>query len=362
MTTMMHEDTHENIHENTYWQAVLTRDTRLDGAFVYAVHSTGIYCRPSCPSRKPREREQVTFFAQPDGAEQAGFRACRRCHPDAVGALAPDSALAQRVCRYIEAHLEEPLTLATLSAEVSMSQFHLQRTFKRVMGISPRQYADACRMGQFKTQLKEGESVTGALYEAGFSSSSRLYERAPAQLGMTPRTYRKGGTGMNIAYTIVDSPMGRLLVGATEKGVCAVSLGDDDTELEAALHKEYPAATIQRDGTSICQWVTEILRYLNGQEPCLDLPLDVQTTAFRWQVWKNLQTIPPGSTRSYSEIAREMGQPQAARAIAQACATNPVALVVPCHRVVRANGDPGGYRWGKQRKQQLQQLEQSKTE
>lgn len=343
----------QSMHEENRWQAVLTRDKQSDGAFVYAVHSTGIYCRPSCPSRKP-QREQVTFFAQPDEAQQAGYRACQRCQPDT---FSPESELAQQVCRYIETHLEEPLTLATLGAAVHVSPFHLQRTFKRIMGITPRQYAESRRMEQFKAQLKEGAPVTNALYEAGFSSSSRLYERTPVQLGMTPTTYRKGGAGMNIAYTIVDSLLGRLLVAATEKGVCAVSLGDDDTILEAALLREYPAATIQRDGADIREWVNAILRYLNGQQPGLDLPIDVQTTAFRWRVWKNLQTIPRGSTRSYSEIARELGQPQAARAVANACATNPVALIVPCHRVVQANGDTGGYRWGKERKQKLLEQE-----
>jgi AraC family transcriptional regulator, regulatory protein of adaptative response / methylated-DNA-[protein]-cysteine methyltransferase len=341
------------MHEDTYWQAVLTRDTRSDGAFVYAVHSTGIYCRPSCPSRKP-QREQVTFFAQPDEAQQAGFRACRRCQPDT---FSPENELTQRVCRYIETHLEEALTLAALGTAVHSSPAHLQRMFQRVMGISPRQYTEACRMGHFKSQLKGGAPITDALYDAGFRSSSRLYERTDAQLGMTPTTYRKGGAGMNIAYTIVDSPLGRLLIAATNKGVCAVSFGDDDAPLETTLLHEYPAATITRDSVDIREWVNAILRYLNGQQPSLDLPIDVQTTAFRWRVWKNLQTIPRGSTRSYSEIARELGQPQAARAVAQACATNPVALVVPCHRVVHANGDPTGYRWGQERKQKLLEQE-----
>ena len=342
------------MHEETCWQAVLTRDTQSDGTFVYAVHSTGIYCRPSCPSRKP-QRDQVTFFALPGEAQQAGYRACQRCQPDAQST--PDHELAQRVCLYIETHLDEPLTLAALGTALFTSPFHLQRMFKRVMGITPRQYAEACRMGQFKSQLKEGAAVTDALYDVGFRSSSRLYERTSAQLGMTPTTYRKGGAGMNIVYTVVNSPLGRLLVAATNKGVCAVSLGDDDTTLEAALLHEYPAATIQRDGVHIREWVNAILHYLDDSQPGLDLPIDVQTTAFRWRVWKNLQTIPRGSTRSYSEIARELGQPQAARAVAQACATNPVALIVPCHRVVHANGDTGGYRWGKERKQKLLEQE-----
>jgi len=257
------------------------------------------------------------------------------------------------------------------------------------MGITPRQYAEASRLGQLKTKLKEGESVTMALYNAGYSSSSRLYERAPTQLGMTPTTYRRGGQGMHISYTIVDCPLllqyptsgsakravpdpsapeevymnipkrsndfapGRLLVAATEKGVCAVSLGDSDADLEAALQSEYPAAEIHRDSVDLSQWVNAILKHLNGQQPHLNLPLDVQATAFQWRVWQELRTIPYGSTRSYSEVAQALGSPKAARAVAQACATNPVALVVPCHRVVREDGSLGGYRWGTDRKQHL---------
>jgi AraC family transcriptional regulator, regulatory protein of adaptative response / methylated-DNA-[protein]-cysteine methyltransferase len=229
------------------------------------------------------------------------------------------------------------------------------------MGITPRQYAEAYRRGQLKTQLKEGESVTRALYEVGYSSSSRLYERTPAQLGMTPTAYRRGGKGMSISYTTVDCPLGRLLVAATEKGVCAVSLGDSDTSLESTLLSEYPAATIERDDHRLGQWVNALLNYLSGEQPHLKLPIDVQSTAFQWRVWEELQTIPYGSTRSYSEIAQAVGNPRAARAVAQACATNPVALVIPCHRVVRENGDPGGYRWGKDRKEHLLAQEQKAT-
>jgi AraC family transcriptional regulator of adaptative response/methylated-DNA-[protein]-cysteine methyltransferase len=376
------------MHEETYWQAVLNRDSRSDGAFVYAVRSTGIYCNPSCPSRRP-QREQVIFFPVPEAAEQAGFRACRRCRPRESTIYELQVELVQRACRYIEENLEDKPTLADLSTHVGMSPYHLQRIFKRIMGITPRQYAEASRLGQLKTKLKEGESVTMALYNAGYSSSSRLYERAPTQLGMTPTTYRRGGQGMHISYTIVDCPLllqyptsgstkravpdpsapeevymnipkrsndfapGRLLVAATEKGVCAVSLGDSDADLEAALQSEYPAAEIHRDSVDLSQWVNAILKHLNGQQPHLNLPLDVQATAFQWRVWQELRTIPYGSTRSYSEVAQALGSPKAARAVAQACATNPVALVVPCHRVVREDGSLGGYRWGTDRKQHL---------
>lgn len=347
----------ENIEEQ-YWQAVVEKDSRANGTFFVAVRSTGVYCKPSCPSRRPK-RENVMFFTSPGAAEQAGFRPCKRCRPDEGAQADPQVEIAQRICRYIEQHLEGPISLADLSAQFNISPFHLQRIFKRVMGISPRQYAEAYRLGQFKTQLKERESVTAALYEVGYSSSSRLYERAPEQLGMTPTAYRRGGAGMHISYTIVDSPLGRLLVAATEKGVCSVCIGDEDTMLERAFQKEYPMADIRRnaDGTPLHNWVDMLVRHLNRQQPHLDLPLDVQATAFQWRVWQALKAIPYGETRSYSQIAQSIGQPTAARAVANACATNPVAIAIPCHRVVRENGNMGGYRWGESRKQQLLELE-----
>jgi AraC family transcriptional regulator of adaptative response/methylated-DNA-[protein]-cysteine methyltransferase len=225
------------------------------------------------------------------------------------------------------------------------------------MGITPRQYADACRLNQFKTHVREGEPVTSAMYGAGYGSSSRLYERAPTQLGMTPATYRRGGRGMRINYTIVECSLGRLLVARTEKGICAVSLGESDNALEAMLTREYPAAEIHCDNATLGEWVSALLDYLNGQQPHLDLPLDIQATAFQWRVWEALRAIPYGSTRSYSEIARAIGQPTATRAVARACATNPAAMVIPCHRVVREDGHLGGYRWGIERKQALLERE-----
>ncbi|MEP7200219.1 MAG: bifunctional DNA-binding transcriptional regulator/O6-methylguanine-DNA methyltransferase Ada, partial [Chloroflexota bacterium] len=338
------------------WQAVLNRDRASDGAFVYAVRSTGIYCRPSCPSRRP-SRTQVVFFAQPDAAEHDGFRACRRCHPRDFATRDEQPAWVQSVCDYIEAHLDEPLTLDVLSAHVNVSAYHLQRTFKRALGVTPREYAEACRLGQLKAHLKNGDSVTSALYEAGYSSSSRLYERAPSQLGMTPTTYQRGGSGVNINYTIAKCALGRLLVAATEKGVCFVSLGDDDAALAAALQHDYPAAAIRHDAKHISAWVNAIVDYVNGKQTTLDLPLDVKATAFQWRVWRELQTIPYGRTHSYGEIAKAIGQPNAVRAVGHACATNPAALVIPCHRAVRADGTMGGYRWGVERKEKLLEQE-----
>jgi AraC family transcriptional regulator, regulatory protein of adaptative response / methylated-DNA-[protein]-cysteine methyltransferase len=349
------------LQEEEYWQAVQQKDMHMDGVFVYAVRSTGIYCHPSCPSRRPR-REQVAFFPLPKQAEQAGFRPCRRCQPDQTTTGEAHVDLIQRVCRYIEQHLEEPLTLTVLGEQAGMSPYHLQRVFKHIMSITPHQYAEAQRLKQFKERLKEGETVTTAMYDAGYSSTSRLYERTATQLGMTPVVYQRGGHGMSIHYTIVDSPLGRLLVAGTEKGVCSVCIGEVDTNLEAALFKEYPAAEVMHDSSSILsEWVNALLEHLQGQQPHLALPIDVQATAFQWKVWKELQAIPYGETRSYGEIARALGDTKKARAVAQACATNPVALVIPCHRVVRENGEAGGYRWGRERKQQLLQQERTST-
>ena len=334
-----------------HWSAVLARDASFDGAFVYAVRSTGIYCRPSCPSRRP-QRQQVEFFALPEAAEQAGFRACRRCRPQNA-THHPQVEMVRRVCHYIEANLDRPLTLAEISAHVNLHEHHLQRTFKRLTGITPRQYADARRLDRVKAQLREGQAVASALYEAGYGSSSRLYERANSQLGMTPATYRKRGEGMQINYTIVNCSLGRLLVAATARGVCAVSLGDSDASLAAELLNEYPAAEIKRGDDGLAGWVNQLIAHLNGQQANLNLPLDVQATAFQWRVWEALRAIPRGETRSYGEIARAIGQPTGARAVARACATNPVALVIPCHRVVREGGALGGYRWDVKRKQAL---------
>lgn len=345
-------------NEEDYWQGVLAKDASFDGIFVYAVRSTGIYCRPSCCARRPR-REQVLFFPLPEAAQQAGFRPCKRCSPQDTTTRNPHAELIERVCHYIERHLESPLTLDTLSKEVSMSPHHLQRVFKRIMGISPHQYTEARRLNLLKAQLKEGQTVTKALYETGYGSSSRLYEQTSVRLGMTPATYRRGGKGMHIGYTLVDCSLGRMLIAVTERGLCAVSLGDSDAELVAALLGEYPAAEFHRDDVDLSLWVISLLGHLNGEQIHLDLPLDLQATAFQWRVWEELRAIPYGSTRSYSEIAKAVGNPKAARAVARACATNPVSIVIPCHRVIREDGSLGGYRWGLEHKQALLAQEQT---
>jgi AraC family transcriptional regulator, regulatory protein of adaptative response / methylated-DNA-[protein]-cysteine methyltransferase len=351
--------------EQQCWQAVATRSRAADGAFVYAVATTGVYCRPSCASRRPL-RENVQFFPLPEAAERAGYRACLRCRPQEQPASDPAREQVRRACRMIDRALDEgeggAPGLAELGAAIGVSGHQLLRLFKRQLGISPREYGDARRLGRVKARLRAGEGVAGALYDAGYGSSSRLYERSDAQLGMTPATYRKHGKGAVIDFAIADSPLGRLLIGATERGICAVSLGDSDKALEDWLRQEYSAATIRRDEGRLGSWVAAILAHLDGKAPDLSLPLDLQATGFQWRVWRELQKIPYGTTASYSAIARRIGQPAAARAVANACAGNPAALVIPCHRVTRSDGASGGYRWGAERKAKLLASEKKTAE
>jgi AraC family transcriptional regulator, regulatory protein of adaptative response / methylated-DNA-[protein]-cysteine methyltransferase len=351
-------DTNPTLNDEQLWQAVVAKDARFDGQFVFAVTSTKIYCRPSCPSRRAH-RERVQFFDLPEAAEQAGFRACLRCRPQSARILDPQVELVQHVCRDLNSSESESVKLAELAASAGVSVFHLQRTFKRVMGVSPRQYLAARRFGNFKQLLRNGESVTNALYDSGFNSSSRLYEHAAEELGMTPATYSRGGRGVNISYTTVASSMGRLLVAMTERGVCAVRMGDSDAELEKDLREEFPHAQLKR-ADSMHESVQKILSHLDNNESRLDLPLDIRSTAFQRQVWEKLRAIPYGQTVSYGDVAKALGKPGAVRAVGRACATNPVALVIPCHRVVREDKSLGGYRWGLERKKKLLEHESSR--
>ena len=337
--------------------AIASRDARMDSAFVYGVRSTGIYCRPSCPSRRPHTK-QIEFFAIPEAAERAGFRACLRCRPQNAPRSA-QSELIRRVCREIGAgtDTDRPADLRHLAAAAGLSAQHLQRSFRQTMGITPRQYADAIRVARLKSNLRKGTDVTTALYETGYGSPSRLYEKSDAQLGMTPDTYRRGGRGMRISYTIADCALGRVLVAATDRGISAVYLGDKDEPLAAALRGEYPEADISRNSHEHSQWVRAIVRHLAGSQPQLDLPTDVAATAFQRRVWEALRAIPFGTTRTYSEVANSLGRPTATRAVARACATNPTSILVPCHRVIRTDGSLGGYRWGLHRKQLLLEQE-----
>jgi AraC family transcriptional regulator of adaptative response/methylated-DNA-[protein]-cysteine methyltransferase len=346
--------------QDAKWRSVLAKDKSCDGQFVFAVSSTMIYCRPSCPSRRPR-RDRVSFFPLPEAAERAGFRACRRCHPRDIRVSDPQVKMAQEVCRLIDNNQGEPLTLQILSEQTGVSSFHLQRTFKSIMGITPSQFAETCRIKKFKQGVRAGEAITNAIYDAGFGSSSRLYERASSQLGMTPATYGKGGSGAVINYAIVESPLGRLLVAATEKGVCSVKLGDSDAALRTDLLAEFPAAEIRLDERPLRSALKAIVAHLSNKSPHLELPLDIRATAFQRQVWQQLRAIPYGETYSYSEVAAAIGQQKAVRAVARACATNPVALVIPCHRVIREDKSLGGYRWGLERKKKLLETERTQA-
>ena len=335
------------------WQQVMARDARQDGRFVFAVRTTGIYCRPSCPSRRPR-RDSVEFFPDPRQAERAGYRACLRCKPTEISSQARAVTKARRLLD----EAEGVLTLAELSRRVGVSPFHLQRLFKRATGLSPREYQSARRMQQVKHGLRKGSDVTTALYDAGFGSPSRLYENSQKQLGMTPGTYGRGGEGLTIAFAIVPSPLGGMLIAGTPHGICSVRFGDTASELESELREEFHSATLVRDEAALQAYIVPLLANLRGQHVTIELPLDVRATAFQKKVWDALKRIPSGETRSYSEVAREIGDAKAVRAVARACASNPVAIAVPCHRVVRSDGELAGYRWGIDRKKKLLKREQ----
>jgi AraC family transcriptional regulator of adaptative response/methylated-DNA-[protein]-cysteine methyltransferase len=336
------------------WRAVEERDRSGDGRFVYAVSSTGVYCRPSCPSRRPT-RARVIFFDTPVEAERAGYRACRRCKPQ-DGAADPWIERIKRACDYLMRAEGHP-TLAALARRFGVSPHHFQRTFKRMVGVSPREYAEACRLRAVRRRLREPSAVTTALFDAGYGSSSRFYERAAPRLGMAPTTYKRGGAGMSINYAVVDSCLGRLLVAATSRGVCSIAMGKSDRELERVLADEYPSAAIARSDGALAQWTTAIVAHLDSGRPRLDLPIDVQATSFQWQVWKALADIPSGETRTYSQIAAAIGRPKAARAVGHACAVNKVAILIPCHRAVPASGGVGDYRWGPEKKKALLERE-----
>jgi len=353
MLPRMKETETEFWHAN-YWDAVAARDRSMDGVFFYAVLSTGIYCRPSCPSKRPR-RENVVFFRARVAAEHAGFRPCKRCKPEGAGSD-PNGQLVEKTCRYIDTHPDEPVTLEALGRALGISPFHLQRTFKALTGITPRAYSDSRRLNSLKAGLREGHSVTRSLYDAGYGSSSRLYERASSQLGMTPSRYRKQGAGEMIHYTVASTPIGKMMLAATERGICSIQFSDSAATLERALHSEFPKAEIVHSDRKLAGQVKALRQVIQG-EAGAPLPLDIQATAFQRRVWEELQAIPRGVTKSYSKVAADIGHPKAARAVARACATNPVAVAIPCHRVVREDGAMGGYRWGEDRKKKLLALE-----
>ena len=341
------------------WKGVLERDRRFDGQFVYGVASTKVYCRPSCPSRRP-SRYQVTFFDSSRLAETAGFRACRRCRPGSAEGPETEKRIGQ-ARRYLDKHYDESVTLQQLAGEIGMSPYYVQRAFKRLVGVSPKEYRDMRRMEHFKTSLKRGETVTNATYEAGFGSSSRVYERANSDLGMTPSVFQAGGLGTTISFTTKATVVGHMLVAVTKRGIVTVRFGNNEASLVASFRRDYPMATLRRDTVRLERYITGIFRCLTANGDGGRLPLDLNATAFQRRVWKALQRIPCGSTRSYRDVARAIGQPAATRAVARACATNPIAVAIPCHRVIREDGRLGGYRWGLERKHRLLALEQEST-
>jgi AraC family transcriptional regulator, regulatory protein of adaptative response / methylated-DNA-[protein]-cysteine methyltransferase len=341
------------------WNAVLARDPARDGEFVFAVSSTGVYCRSSCPARRPR-RENVRFFLTSEQAEEAGYRACLRCRPKSFRGNTESNGV-KAICRFIEQHLDEPLTLDRLGREFRQSPSHLQRRFKAVLGITPRAYADSCRLRLLKRNLQSGASVTRAMYDAGYGSSSRLYERTASQLGMTPDKYRRGAIAAAIRYTCADSPLGRMLIAATDRGICSIQFARSDGELMEGLKCEFPFAIRKSDDGGLQSWANALLKHMRGENLDSSLPLDIRATAFQRRVWTYLQSIPFGGTKSYSQVAKAIGRPSACRAVARACASNPVAIAVPCHRVVREDGSMGGYRWGVGRKRALLEMEQQSS-
>lgn len=348
----------DELDEDACWQAVQNRDEEQDGRFVYAVRSTGVFCRPSCSSRRPK-RVNVLFFETAQMAQAAGYRACKRCRP--LDQLRPDARidLVEQACQAILAQLDRPLSLAALADRLHVSPTYLHRVFKAVTGLTPRQYLAGKRAESLKAQLRNGSSVTTALYEAGYSSTSRIYEVSSRRLGMTPGKYRQGGAGMEIRFTVVGSPLGHLLIAATTQGICAVRFGDTEQELLDELRGEFPRASLARDESALHGWTETLVAYLAGGKVQLNLPLDLRATAFQLRVWEALRRIPYGETRSYAEVAEAIGEPKAVRAVANACAANPAALVTPCHRVVRLDGGLGGYRWGVERKQALLERERA---
>jgi len=340
--------------EDNLWRAVEQRDKATDGKFVYGVLTTGVYCRPSCSSRQPR-RENVRFFATGQEAERAGLRACRKCRPN----LALENGIVPRASRYIREHLDDKLDLATIAKSVSVSAFALHRKFKSELGLTPRQFVESCRLGTFKQGLKKGANVTTAMMDAGYSSTSRLYEQAQPQLGMAPRQYASGAAGMRIHYSTVDTQLGNVVIASTEKGICSIQFLDDEDSAALVLAREFPKAELIADKTPAKE-IAEVVRGLaSGNATRLSLPLDLRGTLFQQQVWQELRKIPAGQTRSYAQVAEAIGRPTATRAVARACATNHVAMVVPCHRVVRGDGNLSGYRWGTARKRALLLAEKS---
>jgi len=344
----------QNKQDDKRWELLSTRamagarTKRPQDSFIYAVRTTGVYCLPSCSSRLPK-RENVQFFDTCEQARQAGFRACKRCQPDRETDASVDTI--ERVCRMIE-ESQGTMGLKELARAVNLSSFHLLRQFKKHVGTTPKQYALAKKGERLQSTLKKSASVTEAIYEAGYSSASRAYEKR-ANLGVSPKDYRRGGTGLEIQYSIAKCNLGRVLIAATEKGICCIELGESVPELESALYNRFPNAAISEDTQALKQKVSEVVNFIGNPHEHCALPLDIQGTAFQMRVWQELRKVPAGSTTTYSDIARRINKPKAVRAVASAIASNKIAVIIPCHRVIGKNGDLSGYHWGVERKRRL---------
>jgi AraC family transcriptional regulator of adaptative response/methylated-DNA-[protein]-cysteine methyltransferase len=344
------------LNHDQCWQIVQQRDSSQDVGFFFGVLTTGVYCRPGCPARLPLLKN-VKFFQTSEEAEHNGLRPCLRCRPLAVVGKDSHAGRIQRICRYIETHSDDPLNLDELARQAKLSPFHFQRSFKAVVGVTPKQFLEAARLKKLKSSLRTSKNVTDAVYDVGYGSSSRVYERAGTSLGMTPKQYRRGGQGVNVTYVTIKSPIGLMMIGATDRGLCFLQFGETGEELLQSLKAEYPQAQLEPMlapySPDFQRWVDALAKHLSGGQPHLDLPVDIRATAFQMRVWRYLQSIPYGEVQSYSEVAAGIGHAKAVRAVARACASNLVALVIPCHRVIRGNGELGGYRWGLDRKRSL---------
>lgn len=337
------------------WEALVQRDRQADGQFFYAVTTTGIYCRPGCSSKRPN-RENVLFFDTAHHAESAGFRPCKRCQPDKLEQIDAHRKIIIQACHQIADSIE-PFTLKELAENAGYSSGYFHRLFKDIVGVTPKQYAAEVRAKRLRSNLQTGANVTEAIYESGYNSSSRFYDKARDTLGMKPASYRQCGAGVQIRYTMKACYLGWVLIAATETGICAIEFADDQQSLEENLHRKFSLAEFLTSDHQFEMWVNQVLAFLDNPRETLDLPLDIQGTAFQQKVWQTLRQIPPGTTASYGQIARRMQQPKAARAVARACASNSIAVAIPCHRVVRQDGGMGGYRWGIERKQRLLEKE-----
>ena len=347
------------VTDEARWQALVHKDKRADGLFWFSVKTTGVYCRPSCPARPPN-RENVAFHLSPEDAEKAGFRACKRCDPRGPGLASQHAGAVAIACRMIKEADEFP-SLNQLAEAARMSPGYFHRVFKTAIGLTPKEYADAHRADRMKKALPKWETVTEAIYDSGFNSNGRFYAGSSKMLGMKPKEYQEGGAGNTIRFAIAESSLGSVLVASSEKGVCAILMGDDPNALVRDLQDQFPKAQLIGGDEKYEKLVAKVIGFIEAPRIGLDLPLDIRGTAFQQRVWRELQRIPAGKTVSYSEVAKRIGFPKSTRAVAQACGANALAVAVPCHRVLRNNGDISGYRWGVDRKQALLARERMAT-